>query len=260
MRYHYLEQYIASAQHKITVNLIGCGGTGSHMLTNLATLSHAFVKLGKQSLFVRVFDPDIVEDFNCGRQMFSVSDVGRFKSDVLVERCNRYFGTDWISVPELFGGESDMKDHSRHANFVISCVDSVKSRKMIDSMYPAKVRDKSGDGYYRESYNTSFYWMDIGNAKKTGQIILGTLRPIKQPTKYLSNLPCFFEEYPKVKEQNQLPSCSLAESLWKQDLFINKIMATFASNMLWQLLMEFRINYRGIYINLESLKTQPIAL
>jgi PRTRC genetic system ThiF family protein len=260
MRYHYLEQYIASAQHKITVNLIGAGGTGSHMLTNLATLSHAFVKLGKQPLFVRVFDPDGIEEHNVGRQMFSISDVGRFKSDVLVERCNRYFGTDWISVPKLFGAESDIRSDSKHANFIISCVDSVKSRKMIDNMYSSKVKDKSGDGFYRDSYNTPYYWMDIGNTRKTGQILLGTLRPIKQPTKHFSNLPCFFAEYPDVKEQNQLPSCSLAESLGKQDLFINKIMATFASNMLWQLMMEFRINYRGIYINLESLKTQPIAL
>lgn len=262
MRYHYLDQYIASAQHRITCNLIGCGGTGSHMLTNLATLSHAFVKLGKQPLFVRVFDPDGVEEHNVGRQMFSISDVGRFKSDVLVERCNRYFGTDWVSIPELYCEKKDnLRNDQKNANFIISCVDSVKSRKMIDNLYPEKMNERTGDGYFIESYNTSFYWLDIGNTRKSGQIILGTLRYIKQPNKESSSyLPCFFAEYRDVKEQNQLPSCSLAESLGKQDLFINKIMATFASNMLWQLMMEFRINYRGIYINLESLKTQPITI
>lgn len=259
LRYHYLEQYIASANHKISVNLIGVGGTGSHMLTNLATLSHAFVKLGKQPLFVRAFDPDKVEVHNIGRQMFSVSDIGRFKSDVLVERCNRYFGTDWVSVPELYGSDSCLRETAKGANFIISCVDSVKSRRMIADMYTEPMNPIKDNQY--DSYNTSFYWMDIGNTRKSGQVILGTLRKIKQPDKRsASYLPGFFVEYPDITELRNEPSCSLAESLGKQDLFINKIMATYASNMIWQLLQEFRISYRGIYINLGSLKTQPILI
>lgn len=266
MRYHYLDQYIASAQHKITVNLIGAGGTGSHMLTNLATLFHAFVKLGKQPLFVRVFDPDIVEEHNIGRQMFSMSDVGAFKSDVLVTRCNRYFGTEWISLPIMFGNDMDIREQSIGANFIISCVDSVKSRKGIAATFPKK---NTSFDYQHPQYSTIYYWMDIGNSKKTGQIILGTARDIEQPIRKLnefpviytvSHLPNFIDEFPKIREKKQEPSCSLAESLGRQDLFINKTMATFASNMLWQLMMEFRINYRGIYINLESLKTQPITI
>ena len=266
MRYHYLEQYIASANHKISVNLVGAGGTGSHMLTNLATLSHALVKLGKQPLFVRVFDPDIVEEHNIGRQMFSIGDIGAYKSDVLVTRCNRYFGTEWVSVPMMFGKDLHLRESSIGANFIISCVDSVKSRKNIVATFP--VKDKGYD-YRNPQYTSIYYWMDIGNSKKTGQIILGTARDIPQPKRKsnefpvittVSKLPNFFDEFPKVKEKNEEPSCSLAESLGRQDLFVNKIMATFASNMLWQLMMEFRINYRGIYINLETLKTQPIPL
>jgi len=229
------------------------------MLTNLATLSHAFVKLGKQPLFVRVFDPDKVENHNIGRQMFSVSDIGEYKSDVLVTRCNRFFGTEWISVPEMFGKPSDIKEGFTGANFIISCVDSVQSRRMIADLFPAPANPDRFS--YRDNYNTSFYWMDIGNTRKSGQIILGTLMNIKQPDKKSpSYLPGFFSEYPNVTDLRNEPSCSLSESLGKQDLFINKIMATYASNMLWQLMNEFRINYRGIYINLESLKTNPIEL
>ena len=266
MRYHYLEQYIASAQHRITINLVGCGGTGSHMLTNLATLSHAMVKLGKQPLFVRVYDPDKVDEFNVGRQMFSVSDIGEYKSDVLVTRCNRFFGTEWMSYPEMYCETTEMRKEDFGANFIISCVDSVKSRRMISDMYPLPrmIKASQGDIYNNSghmSYRTPYYWMDIGNTRKSGQIILGTLRQIKQPDEEsLGFLPGFFQEFLDVTELRNEPSCSLAESLLHQDLFINKIMATHASNMLWTLLKEFRINYRGIYINLENVKTTPILI
>jgi PRTRC genetic system ThiF family protein len=266
LRWHYLEQYIASSNHKLTVNLIGCGGTGSHMLTNLAVLSHAMVKLGKQPLFVRVFDPDIIEEHNIGRQMFSTSDIGMYKSDVLVTRCNRYFGTEWMSIPELYCKSPNIRESILGANFIISCVDSVNSRKIISSIFRNRKNqgDHLKDGYNHYSghdYMTSYYWLDLGNNRKTGQIILGTLRKIKQPNKKcIDYLPSFNEEFPKAKESSAEPSCSLAESLSRQDLFINKVMATFASNMLWHLINEFRINYRGIYINLETMKTQPILL
>lgn len=66
MRLHYLDAEIASSQHMITVNLVGAGGTGSHMLTNLAILSSALERLGRQPLFIKVFDPDIIQSHNVG--------------------------------------------------------------------------------------------------------------------------------------------------------------------------------------------------
>jgi PRTRC genetic system ThiF family protein len=198
--------------------------------------------------------------------MFSVSDVGHYKSDVLVSRCNRYFGTEWISVPSFYGTRIDMREESVGANFIISCVDSLSSRREIAATIPVKSTDWS---YRHPQFTSIYYWMDIGNSRKTGQIILGTARGIEQPARKMGEfpiietvqeLPNFIKEFPKIREKKEEPSCSLAESLGRQDLFINKIMATFASNMLWQFLKEFRINYRGIYINLETLKTQPIAI
>lgn len=256
MKYHYLDQYIASSQHKITFNLIGAGGTGSHMLTNLAVLSHTMTKLGRQPFFVKVFDPDFVTDHNVGRQMFSPADIGRYKAEVLVNRCNRYFGTDWNAFPVMYGFDNINTGEDIGSNFIISCVDSVQSRKAIKKIV-------CGTDYrYKQGYNKTYYWMDIGNERSSGQVILGTVGNIKQPRgkNRINNLPDFFVEYKNVKENNNQPSCSVAEALFKQDLFINKILADNAAHMLWSLLRDFRINYRGMYVNLETIHTQPILL
>jgi len=260
MKWHYLEQYIASTQHKVSVNLIGAGGTGSHMLTNLAAINHSLIALGRQPLFVRVWDPDIVSETNIGRQTFSPSDIDQFKAEVLVTRINRFYGTQWHAIPEYYIGR-DFNQLS--SNIVISCVDSVKSRKIISNVL-------SKDNIYsnrrnRPDYTSPYYWMDIGNGKNTGQIILGTVQQVKQPKSEKghyckANLPTFFNEFPDVQDDITAPSCSMSEALAHQDLFINKTMAAYAGHMLWDLLKNFRINYRGLYVNMNDMKISKIPI
>ncbi len=257
-KWHYLEQYIASANHRITINLIGCGGTGTHVLSNLAMINYSLIKLDRQPLFVRVWDPDIVSEHNIGRQSFSPADEGMPKAEVLVTRFNRFYGFNWLSINDYFrlGGEMDRQDMG--ANFMISCVDSVTSRKEIAHAIRGDFNIKSSrDGYYDMPY----YWMDIGNSTSSGQIILGTLSKIKQPDKScINSLPSFIDEFPNAKDNKKEPSCSMAEALAGQDLFVNKLLATYATHMLWELLTTFRIDYRGIYINLDNLKVSKVPL
>ena len=42
---HYTDQYLINPRHPITVNLVGCGGTGSQVLTKLALLHSTLRKL-----------------------------------------------------------------------------------------------------------------------------------------------------------------------------------------------------------------------
>ncbi len=260
MAYHYLCNQLAQSQHRIGIDLIGLGGTGSHMLTNLAILSNTLYKIGKQPFFVRSFDPDIIEEHNCSRQAFSKSEIGLNKSDVLVNRCNRFFNTDWISYPCKYE-EMTLPKKTGYplSNITVTCVDSIEARKSIYEILKKKISNLDLSHF---DYSTPVYWLDIGNTKKQGQIILGTILQVKNLNIYenVYKLPCFFDEFPDVKGDPDEPSCSLAESLGKQDLFINKIMATYASNMLWQLFHEYRINYRGIYVNLETMMTKPILI
>ena len=251
---HYLVQELANSQHKVTVLVIGTGGTGSHVLTNLGMINQALKALERPELHVCAIDPDIVEEHNVGRQNFSEADLGRNKAIVCIERLNRYYGTEWNAANDKF-----VSNTSRRANVIISCVDNLKTRKEIEKDFIIK-SDEKNRGNFR--YHP-FYWMDFGNSQNSGQVIISTFNSISQPegkTKKRSKLPTFFEEWPDVKEEPNQPSCSMAEALQKQDLFTNKILATHGVQLLYQLLKNYYIEHRGLYMNLDSGKILPIPV
>ena len=92
---HYTDRYLLNPHHPVTVFVIGAGGTGSQVATNLARMSIALQALGHPGLHVTVFDPDTVTEANIGRQLFSESELGLNKAVALVTRINRFFGFSW---------------------------------------------------------------------------------------------------------------------------------------------------------------------
>ena len=70
------------------IYVIGCGGTGSHVVNQLVDVHTAMVGLGTNGLSVYAYDNDCVSFSNVGRQGFYIQDVGRSKSNVLIERIN----------------------------------------------------------------------------------------------------------------------------------------------------------------------------
>jgi len=109
--------------------------------------------------------------------------------------------------------------------------------------------------------------MDFGNSRHTGQAVLATIGAIKQPAskKFIpvGSLPFptveFKELFEAAKEDNT-PSCSLAEALIRQDLFINPSLADLGGSVLWQLLREGVIENKGFFLNLRTLKAQPLKV
>ena len=59
--------------HPVTVFVIGAGGTGSQVATNLARMSIALRALGHPGLHVTVLTPILSREANIGRQLFSES-------------------------------------------------------------------------------------------------------------------------------------------------------------------------------------------
>ena len=115
--------------------------------------------------------------------------------------------------------------------------------------------------------NTPLYWMDFGNTKTAGQVVLGTVpKKIKQPvsTMYetVGSLKVItrFVKYARVKEVDSGPSCSLAEALEKQDLFINSTLAQLGCNILWKMFRHGMIEHHGLFLNLETMKVNPIGV
>ena len=94
---HYTDNYLLKPYHPVTVFIIGAGGTGSQVITNLARMDTALQASGHPGLHVTLFDPDTVTQANIGRQLFSETELGMNKATAAVTRVNRFFGTAWMA-------------------------------------------------------------------------------------------------------------------------------------------------------------------
>jgi len=254
---HFLPEYLLNPTHPVTVCLIGCGGTGSQALTALARISYSLQALGHPGLYVVTYDPDEVSESNVGRQLFSPPDVGINKAILLTTRVNAFYGTAWEAVPDYFNEKTGIQ-----CNFTLTCTDNVTSRLEISALLKGYAKSSS----YREPYMTGYYWMDFGNGRDTGQVVLGSLGSIKQPESELfgtvEKLPLLTERFnlKKVKEKDSGPSCSHADALRQQGLFINSTLAQMGCDMLWQMLTQGMIGYSGFYLNLKAKCSNPMPL
>ena len=257
---HFTDSELISPTNQISVNLIGAGGTGSQMLTALARTNHALIELHHAGLSVRLWDDDVISEANLGRQLFAESELGLHKSVALVHRINRFFGTNWKA--EMVKFEKDRFGRlPEKATITISCVDSVQARFNVAEI----LKEKMDYGSYR---NEPKYWMDFGNSQFTGQVLLSTIGNIRQPNseKYetVANFPFVTEEFgellKKSETKDETPSCSLAEALEKQDLYINSVLAQMGSSLLWNLFRNGMTENRGFFLNLKNFHSQPIKL
>lgn len=258
---HYTENYLLSPHHPVSVIVIGAGGTGSQVITSLARMDRALQALGHPGLYVTVYDPDTVSESNIGRQLFSEPEIGLNKAVALVTRINRFFGTAWAAEPRRYPMPETGKRKNRMANIIITCTDNVRSRLML-WRFLKPFRDSV---HINES--TPIYWMDFGNARTTGQVLVGTVRnkiyqPVSEQYQPTPHLNVITEEvsYSTINEKDSGPSCSLAEALEKQDLFINSILAQAGCGLLWKMIREGCTFYRGLYLNLDTMRMTAVPV
>ena len=237
---------------QVKVLLVGAGGTGSQLIPMLVRLHTAMIALGHpHGLKVTVVDPDVVSAANIGRQNFYEGDIGCFKADVLVSRANMVLrGVLWESST----CKLDTRSNLNHYDIVIGAVDNRAARLGI-------LRGLEG------AMSGVRYWLDMGNRKADGQVILGEVSSRLKVAEDKLRLPHVAELYPEMidpaqEDLDDTPSCSLAQALSKQALFVNPSIAVFAGNLLWQLFTKGEIESHGVFVNLErmmvmSLKVDP---
>jgi PRTRC genetic system ThiF family protein len=260
---HITDNYLINPTNPVTVNLIGAGGTGSNMLMALAKMNHALIALGHPGLHLSVYDDDTVTEANLGRQLFSESELGFYKSAVLVNRVNRSLGTNWKAVTTKFEAHhtDDYPDDGK-ANIYITCVDNVKARLDISDFLTQQAKSN------RYERNKPLYWLDFGNSRSTGQAVLSTVTSIEQPRseKYrtVPVLPKITDEFATLlaesEREDDTPSCSLAEALEKQELYINPTLANLGASLLFRMFREGLLFHRGFFMNLSDFRLQPLKV
>lgn len=259
---HIVNKEILQPYNPVTVNIIGAGGTGGQVLTALARMNQALVALNHPGLMVRVFDDDTVSRANLARQLFTTAELGLPKAVALINRINRFFGTDWKAVPEKYDKQMSNSGENGWATITIGCVDTVQAR--VDIAHTLKTIHKRMGNYRSQP----LYYMDFGNSRETGQVILSTIGKIKQPEskqyRTVETLPMVTDEFGELLQASEAtdntPSCSLAEALTKQDLFINSALANVGASLLWQLFREGMLFNRGFFLNLKDFRTQPLKV
>jgi PRTRC genetic system ThiF family protein len=229
---------------QIKIIQLGAGGNGSEMLNCLIRIHFGLMARGHESgLHVTVIDDDRVEESNLVRQNFWPSDIGEYKAQCLVEKANYLLGLNWDFMPARFPlGRGFEQGLPNSFDIVITCVDTVSCRKQLFDNF-IDVR-------------TEALWLDLGNDKTDGQIVMGHLGKCK------NHIPNVIDRFPEIKimnDKNERPSCSAEESLRRQDLFINQKVAGAGANLLWQLMARGSIANTHIHVDAKTMEELTVG-
>jgi len=212
-----------SHTNKVAISVAGVGGTGSILATHLVRLDLAMRSLGHPGFEITLFDPDKVTHANVGRQLFTEGEIGANKAEAMAYKLRRSFLCEVNSRP------TKLRETSFYykKDILISCVDTKEARKEIKEL--------------SESYYVSF---DCGNTSNKGQVLMDVIDVDLK----------VYDEFPELTEgeEDNTPSCSLAEALSKQELYINSAVANACSQMLWGMFRHGGLDYRGVFINLDG--------
>jgi molybdopterin/thiamine biosynthesis adenylyltransferase len=104
------------------VAIIGAGGVGSYLLPTLLRTIRNHEKPNRSPL-VTVIDGDKLELRNMERQLFDDGDIGKYKSDALIEKYKGYY-PNIKSVPSFFTGGETLSP----GTMIFVCVDNHPGR------------------------------------------------------------------------------------------------------------------------------------
>jgi PRTRC genetic system ThiF family protein len=242
------------------IMLVGCGGTGSELAKIIARITYhmkalhiAFPKC------IRFFDPDMVEEKNVGRQGFAPADIGQYKAEILAKRLGIVLGLEIEYYNEPYSGAYKNK-HRRE--IILGAVDSHEGRAAM-----AETKDA--------------IWIDCGNSRYTGQVVIGNTSDKKRlgdvlnskfalgATRHLPNLALTYPEmlHPDPDEKPVSPidesvlSCAELLARDQQGLLVNQQMALVAGEYLRKLLFRQPIQTHVTHVDSETLtmKSTPIT-
>nr|WP_301334101.1 PRTRC system ThiF family protein [Vibrio agarivorans] len=226
---------------KINIAVIGCGGTGSFIVDSLIGLDTALKQLGHQGLSVRMFDGSNVTPTNLIRQKFLPFQVGENKAKALEFIANSLHEKDFVAVPEYFNISNKYNNEVHTADLIITCVDKPSVRYALSQLN-----------------NADTMWLDCGNGRSSGNVVLGDMKP--KPQKALPNI-CDLYDYSQLSDaDSEVKSCSAEQSISRQEFGVNQHCASHAISILWNLVRNGTIDHHGVHFDLKAGTVDPIKV
>lgn len=239
---------------RVAILLVGCGGTGSYCAHILAQLA-AWALTSGLDLRLYFVDPDSVEERNLVRQNFCQAELGQAKAFTLAWRYSAAFGLNITPVIGRF--EAKMLEEFRPRQslngvltIVVGAVDNYQARRNIAEAVTAQL--------YYPAARSQLYWLDSGNERVNGQVILGnSLEPEPQlsPLGFCVGLPLPHLQEPSLIQRPETRpaldlSCADLTLLGEQSAMINRVMATWIGVYLYRLLQSRDLDLMATQLNL----------
>lgn len=245
--------FVVPPLEEVTIALIGCGGTGSHIAQSLARLAAHCAGSGGPSIKLAFVDGDIVEAKNVGRQLFSATDVGRNKAQSLASRFSAVFGLDIVAFPHMLAAQRIANGNSSYG-ILVGAVDGAQGRRAIASQL--------GSSSWK-------LWIDCGNHEASGQVVVGsTLSPAGMHKAVQSGMcaklpaaPLLYPDLLKDVPVRPREDCARAMQDNAQSLMVNQTMAAIAGQYLYQLIIKRKLMTFQTVVDLSSLsmRSTPIT-
>ena len=243
--------------------VVGAEGTGSFVVPAISRLIYELKQQQNKSAEMLIVDPDVVENGNIPRSNFCFAEIGRYKAQTLAERVSTAWGIETSYSCERFDPEKHLKSSTsdyRSLTIIVGCVDNYMARR---EMHRALDEFRSyGDA-------SRVWWVDGGNGKASGQVLLGsTTKPLKPEQYFTGTSICRALPSPSLQHRDLLEpekleaksdaSCPERVRLGEQGLNINQRVAIEMVEILSSLLLTRDLRRFAVYFELESGTTKSL--
>jgi len=240
--------------HIQTVIIVGCGGTGAQVARIVARIVYDMRRARLHTPNVLLVDPDIVEERNCGRQLFAPSDaaLGLPKVEVVGRRLNMALGLDIAWCVEPFSAE---KHGSRYGSqLVIGCVDNHLARC--------------------ELHQAGGVLIGAGNYRDGGQVLIGNTADEKVMHRHIDGkdgkyaylpkegllFPALLEPETLTEAPQPVLSCAELVLRGEQDILVNDWMACAVGQYVVALLRRQPIRTFASFISLDGMSVRSLPI
>lgn len=247
---------------KLRLIQVGAGGTGSFTALAIARLMYELKESGKAAELL-IVDPDRVESGNIPRSNFCAAEIGSFKAQTLAKRITLAWGLECQYANEPFDADVHLKQSAsdyRSLTVLVGCVDNHLARQ---EMHRA-VEQLQG---YQSNDAPNIWWIDGGNGKASGQVLLGSFARRIKPEQHFTgtsicrSLPApslvhpdlLEKEKPQSKsEMSDRQSCPERIRIGEQSLNINQRVAVEIGEMLTAMFLTRSLKRFATYFDLET--------
>lgn len=242
--------------------VVGAGGTGSYVIPAIARLMFELTQAQNKPVEMLIVDPDVVESGNIPRSNFCSAEIGSFKAQSLAKRITLAWGLECHYANELFDGERHLNAPSsdyRSLKVIVGCVDNHQARRDIHLAITKNLR-------YSPSDAPDLWWIDGGNGRSSGQVLVGSNTKKIKPTLHFPGTsicrslpapslvhPDLLDAEKKVKSADpERLSCPDRIRLGEQSLNINQRVAVEMAEMLTEMFLTRSLRRFASYFDLES--------